>query len=203
MSFLPIENVRGEHLVDRNKTVSLPAGVDLSKLNSVVGNAKSVGIRVVDGRVLAVVEQPENEIILVDAQTGQRLPPFDAEAAERIVRNAWRGDTAVAATTQRITTESTEYRGNLPAWLVIMSDPEATRVYVDASSGQISAVRNGTWRLYDFFWGLHIMDWKNHENFNSWWLLTFAIGGLVLGLAGTVLLFMRWPFRSKRKKVMQ
>ena len=43
------------------------------------------------------------------------------------------------------------------------------------------------------------MDWKNHENFNTWWLLTFAVGGLVLGLAGTVLLFIRWPLRRKRK----
>lgn len=43
------------------------------------------------------------------------------------------------------------------------------------------------------------MDWKNHEDFNRWWLLTFAIGGLALGVAGTILLIMRWPFRRARR----
>lgn len=200
MSFLPIENVRGEHLVDRDTIVSLPADIDVSKLNAAIGNAKSVAINVVDGRVVALVEQSGNGKLLVDAQTGQRLPPFNADTAERIVRNAWRGDKSVISTTQKVTTESTEYRGDLPAWQVTMSDPENTRVYVEANSGRIAAVRNGTWRLYDFFWGLHIMDWKNHENFNSWWLLAFAIGGLLLGLAGTVLLFMRLPFKRRRKR---
>lgn len=197
MSFLPIKNVRGEHLVDRDMRISLPADIDISRLNSAIGNAKSVAINVVDGRVVALVEQAEGGKSLVDAQTGQRLPPFGASSAERIVRNAWRGDKPVTATTKTVTTESTEYRGDLPAWQVTMSDPENTRVYVEASSGRIAAVRNGTWRIYDFFWGLHIMDWKNHENFNSWWLLAFAIGGLILGLAGTLLLFMRWPIRRR------
>ena len=73
----------------------------------------------------------------------------------------------------------------------------ATSVFVAVDTGRITAVRTGTWRLYDFFWSLHIMDWKNHEDFNTPWLLGFAIGGLLFGLAGTVLLFMRWPFRRR------
>ena len=35
----------------------------------------------------------------------------------------------------------------------------------------------GAWRLYDFFLSLHIMDWKNHEDFNTPWLLAFAVSG--------------------------
>lgn len=200
MSFLPIENVRGEHLIDRESVVPLPSGVDLSRLNNAISNAKSVSVNVVDGRVVARVERGAGDSLLIDALTGQRLPPLDAVAAERIVRSAWRGDKSVNATTQKVITESTEYRGGLPAWRVALSDAENTSVYIEANSGRIAAVRNGTWRLYDFFWGLHIMDWKNHENFNSWWLLGFAIGGLILGLAGTVLLFMRWPLRRRKAR---
>ena len=74
-------------------------------------------------------------------------------------------------------------------------------MFVAAATGQITAVRTGTWRLYDFVWGLHIMDWQNHENFNSWWLLGFAGAGLVMGLAGSVLLLMRWPLRRRRRRV--
>jgi len=70
---------------------------------------------------------------------------------------------------------------------------------VDARNGRIAAVRTGTWRFYDFVWGLHIMDWKNHENFNSPWLLGFAIGGLMLWIGGATLLALRWPRRRRRK----
>ena len=44
------------------------------------------------------------------------------------------------------------------------------------------------------------MDWKNHEDFNTPWLLAFAIGGLLLGLAGTILLFMRWPMVRRKAR---
>ena len=71
------------------------------------------------------------------------------------------------------------------------------KCFVAAGTGRITAVRTSSWRLYDFFWSLDIMDWKNHEDFNTPWLLAFAIGGQFFGLAGTVLLFMGWPIRRR------
>src|SRR3546814_3171030 len=65
-------------------------------------------------------------------------------------------------------------------WSSDVCSSDLTRVYIAQNSGRIVAVRNGTWRLYDFFWGLHIMDWKNHEDFNTPWLIGFAGGGLAL-----------------------
>ena len=70
---------------------------------------------------------------------------------------------------------------------------------MSAETGRLTSVRTGTWRLYDFFWGLHIMDWTEHERFNTPWLMAFAAGGLVFGVAGAILLFMRWPRRRRRK----
>jgi hypothetical protein len=98
----------------------------------------------------------------------------------------------------RIEHASPEYRGALPAWRVALHDPDSTNVFVAVDTGRIAAVRTGTWRLYDFFWGLHIMDWKDHSNFNTLWLLAFAIGGLALWLGGAILLCMRWPKRRRR-----
>jgi hypothetical protein len=140
-----------------------------------------------------------NGIKLFDAQTGELIPPVGAAQATAIANAAWKSAAKPVSKASRVTTESPEYRAALPAWRIAYSDPDATSVFVAVDTGKITAVRTGTWRLYDFFWSLHIMDWKNHENFNTWWLLAFAIGGLVLGIAGTVLLFIRWPLRRKRK----
>ena len=141
---------------------------------------------------------PIDEVRLFDARTGMPRSPIDAALATRIASKAWKADSKPASKTIRVTAESPEYRGSLPAWRVAFADPDATSVFVAADTGRITAVRTGTWRLHDFFCSLHIMDWKNHENFNTPWLLGFAIGGLLFGLAGTVLLFMRWPFRRRR-----
>ncbi|WP_235536269.1 PepSY domain-containing protein [Sphingomonas sp. Root50] len=135
---------------------------------------------------------------LLDLASGREIR-IDRTLAERIVRAAYKGP-AVMARTQAVTSSSTEYRGALPAWQVALNDADATRVYVDAATGRIAAVRTNTWRLYDFFWGLHIMDWKNHEDFNTPWLMAFAVGSLGLGVAGTVLLYMRWPRRFRHRR---
>ena len=202
MSFLPIKEVRGEHLVDRETVTAIPAGLALVAPQRIValagGPVEALTWHMLDGRPVAEVTTATG-VKLFDAVTGIALPPVDAALATKIAKTAWKSDAKPGSTATVVKSESPEYRAALPAWRIAFADPENTSVFVAADTGRITAVRTGSWRLYDFFWSLHIMDWKNHENFNTWWLLGFAIGGLILGLAGTVLLFMRWPFRRKRR----
>lgn len=201
MAWWPIDEIHGDHLVDRTGVVALPGNLKLADPGSYLANvgtpAERITLRMLHGRAIAEVTSA-GKIRLFDATSGAPLPPVDAAIAKAVAQKAWRGPAALATTTA-VTAASTEYRGALPAWRVSFADSDNTSVFVAANTGQITAVRTGTWRLYDFVWGLHIMDWQNHANFNSWWLLGFAIGGLVLGLAGTVLLFMRWPLRRRRR----
>ena len=202
MSFLPIDKVRGEHLVDREVVTAIPTGSSFADL-AAISDSTEAPLNAVTWHMIGAQQVAEvttsKGISLFDAQTGRRLPPIDAGHAASIAKAAWRSAAKPESTVSRVTAESPEYRGALPAWRVAFADPDETRVFVAAETGRISAVRTGTWRLYDFFWSLHIMDWKNHEDFNTWWLLGFAIGGLTLGLAGTILLIMRWPIRRKRR----
>ena len=202
MSFLPIDKVRGEHLVDREAVATIPAGsrfADPAMIGARVGMPiESITLHMVGARPIAEVKTSRG-IMLFDAQSAEPLPPVDAGQATAIAKAAWKPATKPASSATRVNEEGPEYRGTLPAWRIAFADPDATSVFVAADTGRITAVRTGTWRLYDFFWSLHIMDWKNHEDFNTPWLLAFAIGGLTLGIAGTILLFMRWPFRRRRR----
>ena len=203
MSLLPIDKVRGEHLVNRQAFEPIPAASKFADPARLIGSAgapvEAVSWHMLGNRPVAEVKT-EKGMRLFDAVTGAALPPLDADQARAIAFGAWRGAPKPSATVTRVAAESPEYRGELPAWRVAFADPDHTAAYVVADSGRIAAVRTGTWRLYDFFWGLHIMDWKNHENFNTPWLLGFALGGLTLGIFGTILLFMRWPFRRFRAR---
>ncbi len=202
MSFLPIDKVRGEHLVDRDVAMTIPAGTrfaDLARIGLRVAEpVEAINLHMMGGRVVAEVTTAKG-IKLFDAVSGELMSPVGAAQAAAIADNAWKGANKPKSNASWVTAESPEYRAALPAWRIAYADPDATSIFVAADTGKITAVRTGTWRLYDFFWSLHIMDWKNHENFNTWWLLSFAIGGLILGLAGTVLLFIRWPLRRQRK----
>ena len=173
MSLLPIDTVHGDHRIDQH--------------------------RMLLGRPIVEAQLGDGKVRLLDARTAKPLAPVDGAAAALIARQAYRGDAGSAPVVERIERPSTEYRGALPAWRASFPDADGTRIYVAAETGRLTSVRTGTWRLYDFFWGLHIMDWTEHERFNTPWLNAFAAGGLVFAVAGAILLFMRWPRRRRRK----
>lgn len=199
MSILPIERVRGEHLVAKDVAKPLPASAIrfLPSMQDERHPVATLSVAMVLDRPAATIGYADGGRRLVDLASGRDLH-IGQELAERIARAAYKGP-AAAVRTEAVRSNSTEYRGALPAWRVAFEDDESTRVYIDSATGRIAAVRTGTWRLYDFFWGLHIMDWKNHEDFNTPWLMAFAVGGLVLGIAGSFLLYLRWPRRRRRR----
>lgn len=201
MAWLPIGEVRGEHLVDRARAEPLTAElarVDPAMLARIAGDGiETITLRRVDGRLMAEAGEGDTAR-LFDPLNGQPVGLLGEAAARRIANAAWTRRPPSIAETRLVRARSTEYRAQLPAWRIAYADAENTAVYVGALTGRITAVRTGTWRLYDFFWGLHIMDWAEHADFNTPWLVGFALGGLVIGLSGTLLLLARWPLRRRR-----
>jgi len=96
-----------------------------------------------------------------------------------------------------------EYREKpLPAWAVTFEHPTNTTIYVSAEFGRAESFRNNKWRLFDFLWMLHIMDYKERDNINNWLLRAFSMFGLLTILSGFTLYWIsskRW--RRKRTSV--
>ena len=65
---------------------------------------------------------------------------------------------------------------------------DGTHFYVDAGSGEVVARRTRFWRLYDFMWGLHIMDLQGRNETNNPWVVSFSLLALVMTLMALVLL---------------
>ncbi len=93
----------------------------------------------------------------------------------------------VAATLQ--TSPDIESRASGPVWRAQFDDPQRTALYFAADDGHFIAARSASWRIYDFFWMLHTMDYTGRDNFNNPLIITIGMAALWLAISGVVLLF--------------
>jgi uncharacterized iron-regulated membrane protein len=73
-------------------------------------------------------------------------------------------------------------------WQAKFGDAGQTTLYFAADDGRLEATRNSTWRLFDFFWMLHTMDFEGRDNFNNPLVIAAGTGALWLSLSGLLLL---------------
>lgn len=128
----------------------------------------------------------EQGMRLIDAASGDAIA-IDAGMATALAAASYRGEGQPTA--PRLLNGTLEARGHEgPLWRVDFSDAEATTVYLSAQTGDVLEHRNRTWRLFDVFWMLHIMDYGGRQDFNNPLVVTMAIGGLWLAVCGIWLL---------------
>lgn len=138
--------------------------------------------------------------VLADAQTGIPRPTVGREEAVQIARESFNGDPALQSVSYLTTTGSHhEYRSKpLPAWAVTFSHPTNTTVYVSVNYGKVESFRNNKWRVFDFLWMMHTMDYRQRDNFNNWLLRAFSLFGLATIFSGFALY---WVSLKKKKSV--
>lgn len=199
---VPIERVRSEHM--KAPAPAAPVAVDvaaagLARLGREGVIGERIEIRMLLGHPVALVVPREGRPRLYDLDAGRAAGPISAVAAARIAEADHAGAQRAVRVIE-VTTNSPEYRGALPAWRVDFDDGAGRALYVAADTGAVTARRSTLWRVYDFLWALHIMDWRDHEDFNSW-LLTIATAlGLVIVVSGIVLLPGRLGYTAWRRR---
>jgi hypothetical protein len=199
----PIERVRSEHAIARQRPAPLAfdaAAAGLARLAAAgAAPGETVELRRLLGRPVALVLAGEGRPRLYDLASGRRLSPIPMTFAARIAEADHAGG-ARASRVARVTRNTPEYRGPLPAWRVDFEDGAGRSLYVAADTGAVTARRSTLWRVYDFLWGLHIMDWRGHEDFNNPLLIAATILALVVTVAGVVLLPGRLGFTAWRRR---
>lgn len=125
---------------------------------------------------------------LVDATDGS-IVVIDRARAEQLALNDFNGDGKIASIESGMAPERETRDSQGAYWRVEFSDRSNTSVYISASTGEILERRNSFWRVRDFFWMLHIMDYSGRENFNNPLIITVALIAVWLGISGFILLF--------------
>lgn len=129
---------------------------------------------------------------LIAAESAERWSPLSPERARQVALADYSGAATVAAV-DWVEQAGTEYRGrDLPLWRVRLDDTRGTALYVDPFTAEVVARRNHYWRVFDWMWMLHIMDYRQRSDFNHPLLLIFAATTLAFVLSGATLLMTSW-----------
>ncbi|PQA85624.1 PepSY domain-containing protein [Hyphococcus luteus] len=193
MSWFPIELVRGETSAYTAplrplaaETYASPGGVIAQ-----VDGATSVELTRFLGRPVYVTRGPgEAATAIFDASSGDRLTPLSEKDARRVARRDYVGEGEIDRAAL-VSFPPQEYRGETPVWRIDFDDKRHTRLYISPDTGEVRARRNDIWRLYDFFWMLHIMDYEDRKDFNNPLIMTASAAGLVFALSGIVIVILR------------
>ena len=189
----PIEEVRGEH-------VRAPhAAIDMSG----IAFPQTIGEPIHEARLVA---QPNGPAWIVTAADGRRwrysarfgtaTPPVVEDEARRIAEAAYAGNASLEGVTYFPPGEApTAARSNAAVWQARFAD--GTQVYIDDATGEVLALRTGQWRIYDFLYGLHIMDPQAHEDAHNPFAIVFAALAVLGATLGCILLFRRRKARPR------
>ncbi|MFT7773988.1 2Fe-2S iron-sulfur cluster-binding protein [Roseateles sp.] len=188
MSLLDADKVRGrEFRAPSAARQAWPA--DAQPVNRLLAAAREPVQLVSTGWL---VDQPVYRLVrdkatqLIDARSGQPVV-LDAALAQHIAEASYRGPgKALKAELVERSLETRAHEGQV--WRVGFDDAEDTTVYL-SQQGDVLEHRNKTWRLFDVFWMLHIMDYSGRQDFNNPLVVSAAVGGFWLALSGIWLLF--------------
>ncbi|HEY8568720.1 NADH:ubiquinone reductase (Na(+)-transporting) subunit F [Microbulbifer sp.] len=207
--------VSGRHLAERHPAAALSAGAPMVSHGEIA--KRYSGDAIVDIRLQAGFDRPVYRVQtaagveLRDALSGNLLA-IDAATVAAIAARDYAGDDNLIGPPQRLARSNMESRGHPgPLWRVDIADDFGTSLYISAEDGRVLERRNDTWRLFDIFWMLHIMDYTERQDFNNPFVVAFGIGALLLSLSGSAMLFTSFTrhdfnlvallYRARRSKV--
>ena len=198
MTAVHIDIIHGDHLVREAPERS----ADVSRLRDPIAvaaesGAESVRLAWVRNQPAYVVKGEAGEKV-VDARSGKPVPPPTTAEVRAIARATYTGGQPIASAAL-ITDIPGEIRGRKPPlWRVEFDQWNKPTWYFSPATGELVSRRHELWRIFDFVWMLHIMDYDERENVNNPLLRIFTWGALLMACSGIWLLF--YSFHRKKKK---
>ncbi len=201
-SWSNIDNIHGDQF--KNMSPELGAYNNLIDLDELEGNPSitSVELREINNQPYYWV----NKESLYSANTGFLKEAISKDDALSVAKK-YMNQSLEVEDIQLIseTGKHHEYRERLlPAFVISYKEPQSIRAYVSLHDGRFQTVRHRDWRIFDFLWMTHTMDYEGRDNFNNIVLRAFSLLGLITVLSGFLLWYISSPsvrkvLKRKRK----
>jgi hypothetical protein len=203
-----IESVRG----DDSRTVPEPFSMQPDWVSPATVDARGrldanritdIGLVRIGAETYYRLTDESGAIVLASVLSGQIREPVSRKEAVRLAQASYTIEAPVAGIELLEGDEigpHHEYRGGeLPAWVVQFDHSSRTRVYVSQRGGTVTRHRNQTWRMFDFFWMLHTMDYRGRDDFNHSLIKSVSLAAIALTVSGYLLFSRTSRLRRKRR----
>ena len=196
MVTMDIHYIHGESLIE-----SEPSKLDLSgvsySINDLVTKyptANDITLSLSMGNPVYIFTHSEKDKFTVDATTGLQLPAVDEIKAKEIALYHYAqphdvDDVKLISTVSEMPAELSAR--HLPVWRIIFDSFETPTLYISQRTGSLVAKRHDYWRLFDWMWRFHIMDYDDGENVSNWFLFLVTTLSLLAAISGAVLTYFR------------
>lgn len=189
-SWLSIDFVKGEDKVIKPRSIPL----NLQEVVALSSLAIPPSFDAIEVRIAALPRGPIYEVsdgdkrrLVFDARTGLSLDPLPPSSLGPLLRPQ---EMELPIQSIRLLLKPVdEFKGKLPIYQVQLSDGRQTRLYVDPWTAKILARRNIYWRVYDFLWMLHILDFQTRDDFNNPFIRVLSLSALGLIASGYFLFY--------------
>lgn len=204
MVFFDIDYIHGDSLIINHQSKINPENLTYSSraLFQQYPKAKNLTVTVLIDREIYRFNVEEQKFI-VDASNGELLSPLSESKALAIAKHFYSGDGEVINVELINTKPPFELSArNLPAWRIDFDNIGAPALYISADSGIVVTKRHNFWRLFDWMFRFHIMDYGDDEDVSNWLLFAIALLALFATFSGLVLTYFKMikPLINARKK---
>jgi hypothetical protein len=197
MTVVHIDTIHGDHLVRTPPQRQIAAADLADPLTLVAANqGQSVRLAWLRNQPVYVVKGAAGEK-LVDARHNKPVPPPTETEIRELARASYTGKESISSAAL-ISEIPGEIRGRKPPlWRVEFDHWNKPTLYFSPTTGELVSRRHELWRIFDFVWMFHIMDFEERENVNNPLLRTFTWGAVLMALSGAWLLLFAFPSEKK------
>lgn len=141
------------------------------------------------GQSVYRINYNNNKTVLINAATAKQVPAISEKQAVKIAQENAAFDAKIAKIELlKETDPQHEYREKpLPAWAITFDYPSSPTFYVSTKLGTLTSIRHDSWRIFDFLWMLHTMDYQTRDDFGNWLIKIFSVIALITAISGIVL----------------
>jgi len=149
------------------------------------------------GRPVWRAETPDGPR-LFDAKSGQAVPDPTEAQIRALAQRIYTGDGKIVSV-RLLTTAPQEMQSRKPPfWQVEFEGWNRPTLYLSPSTGELISRRHTLWRVFDFVWMLHIMDYDERTDVNNPLLRIATWSAFAMAISGAWLLI--WSFKRRKRK---
>jgi len=198
MVSVPLGIIHGDHLVraPREQPYPLAEILDPAQLAARYPGVHALRLQRLIDRPVYVVETAAG-VQLLDARTGAVLPPPSEQAIRALARRWYTGTEPITEVTLLSKAPFEMQARTPPLWRVEFEGWGKPTLYFSPQTGELLGRRHELWRIFDFAWMLHIMDYDDRSDVNNPLLRVATWTAAAMAISGAWLLV--WSFSGRKR----